>query len=68
MVAQSFASPLGFSAQSAPSKDKDGATPAPTETETGGQEDDNVDDLGRRSDGTEIDQPVNPAPDPHAGR
>ncbi len=63
MVAQSFSSPLGFSAQSAPSKDKSGETPAPAETETGGQEDDNVDDLGRRSDGKEIDQPVNPDKD-----
>lgn len=39
--------------------------PAPTETGAGEQKDDNIDDLGRRPDGGEHDQPVKPeAPKP----
>lgn len=34
--------------------------PAPSETGPGDQKDDNIDDLGRRQDGTEVDQPVDP--------
>ncbi|NMA97170.1 MAG: hypothetical protein GX970_03505 [Phyllobacteriaceae bacterium] len=32
--------------------------PAPTETRPGNQKDDNIDDLGKRPDGSEQDQPV----------
>lgn len=39
--------------------------PAPLETEPGTQKDDNIDDMGRRPDGTEQDQPV---PDEDASR
>ncbi len=42
--------------------------PAPTETGPGRQKDDNIDDLGRRPDGSEHDQPVKPeAPKPRQG-
>lgn len=37
---------------------KDKSRPAPLETEPGTQKDDNIDDMGRRPDGTEQDQPV----------
>lgn len=37
--------------------------PAPLETGTGQQKDDNIDDLGRRPDGSEQDQPVDPVDD-----
>jgi hypothetical protein len=33
---------------------------APEKTEPGQQKDDNIDDLGRRPDGTRLDQPVDP--------
>jgi hypothetical protein len=36
--------------------------PAPLETEEGKQKDDNLDDLGRRPDGSEQDQPTRPPP------
>jgi hypothetical protein len=36
--------------------------PAPLETEPGEQLDDNIDDLGHRSDGSVEDQPVDPKP------
>lgn len=39
------------------------STPTPLETEPGTQRDDNIDDLGRRPDGTEEDQPVDPEVD-----
>jgi hypothetical protein len=32
--------------------------PAPTETDPGEQKDDNIDDLGRKPDGSRLDQPV----------
>jgi len=35
---------------------------APEETTPGQQQDDNIDDLGRRTDGTELDQPADPEP------
>jgi len=38
------------------------STPAPLETDSGEQKDDNLDDLGRRPDGTRQEQPVNPPP------
>ena len=41
---------------------QDNSKPAPLETEEGKQKDDNLDDLGRRPDGTEEDQPVTPPP------
>ena len=34
--------------------------PAPLETGRGRQKDDNIDDLGRRPDGSTLDQPVDP--------
>lgn len=34
--------------------------PAPLETDPGEQNDDNIDDLGRRPDGAEQDQPTTP--------
>jgi hypothetical protein len=37
--------------------------PAPLETDAGQQKDDNIDDLGRRPDGTEQDQPTHPDAD-----
>ena len=37
------------------------STPAPLETDPGQQKDDNIDDLGRRDDGKEQDQPVEPS-------
>lgn len=37
---------------------------APEETEPGQQKDDNIDDLGRRPDGTRLDQPVDPGKPP----
>ena len=46
----------------------DRSNPAPAETGTGKQKDDNIDDLGRRPDGSEHDQPVKPeAPKPKQG-
>lgn len=36
------------------------STPAPLEIDPGEQNDDNIDDLGRRSDGAEQDQPTTP--------
>ena len=36
--------------------------PAPLETDRGEQQDDNIDDLGRRPDGEVQDQPVQPSP------
>lgn len=33
---------------------------APEKTEPGQQKDDNIDDLGRRPDGTRLDQPIDP--------
>lgn len=42
--------------------DKDKTRPAPLETEPGDQKDDNIDDLGRRPDGTRQDQPVKTPP------
>ena len=36
---------------------KDDKTPAPLETRPGKQQDDNIDDLGRKQDGTKQDQP-----------
>lgn len=63
MVTQSFSGPLGLAAHSAPARHDAVVPPAPAETETGNQQDDNVDDLGRRSDGKQIDQPVDPGQD-----
>ncbi|QQR40834.1 hypothetical protein [Devosia rhizoryzae] len=40
------------------SADKAKSTPAPLETGDGNQQDDNIDDLGRRYDGAQQDQPV----------
>jgi hypothetical protein len=40
---------------------RDRTKPAPLETEPGQQQDDNIDDLGRRPDGTEQDQPTKPS-------
>lgn len=40
------------------SPDKVKSTPAPLETGDGNQQDDNIDDLGRRDDGAQQDQPV----------
>ncbi|WIY54178.1 hypothetical protein O9Z70_06560 [Devosia sp. YIM 151766] len=37
---------------------KEKSKPTPLETDPGEQHDDNIDDLGRRPDGTEQDQPV----------
>jgi hypothetical protein len=37
------------------------STPAPLETDPGQQKDDNIDDLGRRDDGKQQDQPVEPS-------
>lgn len=37
--------------------------PAPLETDTGHQMDDNIDDMGRRPDGRQEDQPVRPRPE-----
>lgn len=49
------------------SQGKEKSTPAPLETDRGEQRDDNIDDLGRRPDGTEQDQPVDPrGKRPHA--
>lgn len=62
MLPQSFANALGLAAQPAPERDPP-STPAPAETDPGEQQDDNLDDLGRRPDGSEQDQPVNPPPD-----
>lgn len=42
-------------------KHQDGEV-APEETTPGQQQDDNIDDLGRRTDGAELDQPVDPEP------
>ncbi|HEV7344479.1 MAG TPA: hypothetical protein VGN60_02475 [Devosia sp.] len=36
--------------------------PAPLETDPGEQKDDNIDDLGRRPDGSKQDQPRKPKP------
>jgi hypothetical protein len=36
---------------------KEKSTPAPLETTPGKQQDDNIDDLGRKKDGTTLDQP-----------
>ena len=41
--------------------------PAPLETDLGEQRDDNIDDLGRRPDGSMEEQPVDPGPG-HAQR
>ncbi|MBD8064887.1 hypothetical protein IC608_05280 [Devosia sp. PTR5] len=41
--------------------------PAPLETNEGDQQDDNLDDRGRRPDGSEQDQPVDPAPERKSG-
>lgn len=40
------------------------STPAPLETGQGEQRDDNIDDMGRRKDGTSQDQPIDPAERP----
>jgi hypothetical protein len=37
--------------------------PAPLQTTRGRQKDDNIDDLGRRPDGSKLDQPVKPVRD-----
>ena len=51
-----------------PTMADDKSKPAPTETGAGKQKDDNIDDLGRRPDGGEHDQPVKPeAPKPRKG-
>ncbi|WP_338723470.1 hypothetical protein [Devosia sp. XK-2] len=42
-------------------KRQDKAHIAPLETGRGEQQDDNIDDLGHRPDGTEQDQPVHPS-------
>lgn len=47
---------------------KQDTRPAPTETGTGRQNDDNIDDLGHRQDGTEEDQPVDPGKADKAGK
>lgn len=39
------------------------STPAPLETEPGKQQDDNIDDLGHRPDGSNQDQPEASEPD-----
>ncbi|UYO00059.1 MAG: hypothetical protein KIT02_02160 [Devosia sp.] len=36
----------------------DRSTPAPEETDPGEQKDDNIDDLGRKPDGSALDQPL----------
>jgi hypothetical protein len=38
------------------------AKPVPTETRPGQQKDDNIDDLGRKNDGSKLEQPVRPKP------
>lgn len=48
-------------------EDKHRTEPAPLETERGEQQDDNIDDLGHRPDGTEQDQPVDPDDDESTG-
>jgi len=40
---------------------KDQPKPAPLETEPGEQQDDNIDDLGRKQDGSRQDQPTKPS-------
>ncbi|WP_160297807.1 hypothetical protein [Devosia chinhatensis] len=45
------------------SPSKQESRPAPTETEPGQQRDDNLDDMGRRPDGSEQDQPGAGRPD-----
>lgn len=42
-------------------QDHKAGTPAPLETGPGQQKDDNIDDLGNRPDGSEQDQPTDPA-------
>ena len=39
---------------------KEKSAPAPLETGKGEQQDDNIDDLGRKPDGSKQDQPVKP--------
>lgn len=39
---------------------KEQSKPAPLETDPGEQKDDNIDDLGRKSDGSRQDQPTKP--------
>lgn len=63
MVAQSFAAPSGVAVAPPPDPDP-GSTPAPAESDPGEQQDDNLDDLGRRTDGSEQDQPVDPGKPP----
>lgn len=41
---------------------KEQSKPAPLETEPGKQQDDNIDDLGRRQDGSREDQPSKTKP------
>ena len=38
--------------------------PAPLDTDPGTQMDDNIDDMGRRPDGSTEEQPVDPHPEP----
>lgn len=42
---------------------KEKSVPAPLETDPGEQQDDNIDDLGNKPDGSEQDQPVKPSGD-----
>ena len=49
-------------------KNNNKSTPAPLETDPGQQQDDNIDDMGRRDDGKEHDQPVNPGDKPKADK
>jgi hypothetical protein len=41
-------------------QEKEKSTPAPLETGPGQQQDDNIDDMGRRDDGKKQDQPTDP--------
>lgn len=51
---------LAFHEGHAMTKSRQNTEPAPKETEPGQQQDDNIDDLGRRPDGTKLDQPIDP--------
>ena len=42
--------------------DNDKSKPAPLETTPGEQKDDNIDDLGRKPDGSKLEQPVKTPP------
>jgi hypothetical protein len=52
---------VGLGAQGVLVMTKEKSTPAPLETEDGQQMDDNVDDLGNKSDKEKLDQPVDPS-------